>query len=97
MKKLMILLLFISMLVFLTGCKSIDYGTVIEKSFTPAHRSYQPMVIVGKHTMIIPRWISHPDRWSILIENEYGHDWWRVSEEYYNSVNVGDSVDRRNP
>ena len=96
MKKIQVIILLVLCIFVLAGCKSIDNGTVIDKSYSPAHRSYQPMVmIVNKHTRIIPRWINHPDVWSILVENEDGRDWWNVSEDFYNSVEIGDKVDRR--
>ena len=37
MKRLLIFLMLFVLLVMLTACKSIDYGTVIDKSFTPGH------------------------------------------------------------
>lgn len=49
----------------------------------------------NKQTRIIPRWINHSDSWSILVKNDNGSDWWSVTESYYNSVEVGDFVDRR--
>lgn len=95
-KRIVIAVLLLSMLVCLVGCSSVDYGTVKEKSFVPAHRTYQPMIIhISKSTRIIPRWVSHADSWSILVENEDGREWWSVTENYYNSVDVGDYVDRR--
>ncbi len=97
MKKVLLVALAVLCAILMTGCKSIDYGTIIDKSFTPAHRTYSPIITrVGKTTRIIPHWSRHSDRWSILVENEDGKDWWNVSEEYYDSVNVGDTVDRRN-
>ena len=96
MKKIQVIVLFVLSVFILVGCKNVDYGVVIDKSYSPAHRSYQPMVmIVNKRTQIIPRWINHPDVWSILVENEDGRDWWNVSEDFYNSVEIGDKVDRR--
>ena len=96
MKKLIAIILVLLCLFLLTGCKSIDYGTVVDKSFSPAHQTWSPIIMhVNKQTKIIPRWINHSDSWSILVENEEGRDWWSVSESYYNSVEIGDSVDRR--
>ncbi len=98
MKKIFLLVLAVLCALSMTGCKSIDYGTVMDKSFAPAHRVYSPIIThIGKTTRVIPRWLHHPDRWSILVENEDGKDWWNVSEDYYNTVNIGDTVDRRTP
>lgn len=96
MKKVTIFILLTVCIFVLTGCKSIDYGIVVDKSFREAHRSYNPIVmIVNKHPLIIPRWTNHPDKWSILVENEDGREWWDVTENYYNSVEIGSNVDRR--
>lgn len=84
------------MLICLLGCSSIDYGTVINKSYNPAHTLYQPMImVINKQTRIIPRWVSYSDSWKILVENDQGKEWWDVTEEYFNDVNIGDEVDRR--
>ena len=96
MKKILMVFIFIVCLLMLAGCGHIDYGTVIDKSFSPAHKTYSPMVIrVNKSTRIIPRWIYHHDHWSILVQNDDGKEWWEVSEDYYNSIDIGSSVDRR--
>jgi len=96
MKRIIIVALLFVMMICLTGCASINNGTVKDKSFVPAHRTYQPIIMMqNRHTQIIPRWISHADSWSILVENEDGKEWWNVTEDYYNSVNIGDYIDRR--
>lgn len=82
-------------LIVLSACSNIDYGTVIEKKYTPAHRQYSPIIIAAKTTRIIPRWINHPDNWEILVQNENGREWWTVSEEIYNGIDIGEEVDRR--
>lgn len=96
MKKCLILLMLAVMLVTLTSCKSIDYGTVISKSFTPAYVEHyiRPMRI-GKTTICMPCTRHVSASWSIHVENEEGREWWSVSENYYNSVEIGDTVDRR--
>lgn len=96
MKRIVIAVLLLAMLVCLVGCSSVDYGTVKEKSFVPAHSEHRVMVMnMNKRTRVFPRWVSYPDSWSILVENEDGREWWNVTENYYNSVDVGDYVDRR--
>lgn len=97
MKRIVIIVLLLAMLACLVGCSSVDYGMVKEKSFIPAHRIYQPIIMIsGMRTQVIPRWIRHEASWEILVENDKGRNWWYVSEDYFNSVNVGDYVDRRN-
>ena len=84
------------MLVCLVGCSSVDYGIVKEKSFIPAHRTYQPIIMIsGTRTQVIPHWVRHEASWEILVENDKGGEWWLVSEDYFNNMNVGDYVDRR--
>lgn len=89
MKKLVLFLLLL-----LTACSSPLYaGTVTEKVYSPAHKIYWPIYIrTNKSTQVIPHWIHYPDSWYILIQNEDKKDSWTVSEEYYNSVEVGDYV-----
>lgn len=95
-KKILLPVLLIICLIILAGCKSIDYGIVIQKSFVKAHRAYRPLAMYANgRTSIYPRWVNYPDQWEILVENEDGRDWWNVSEGYYNSVEIGDQVDRR--
>ena len=95
MRKIIIILLVVS-LFLLTAChKSLNAGTVIEKQFSPAHKTYSPMIMhVNKQTRIIPRWISHSDSWSIWVQDGEDKDCWEVSKEYYESVEVGDHVER---
>ena len=96
MKKILLVVAVIICLLIMTGCNQIDYGTVTDKSFRKAHRTYQPMIMhVNKATRIVPRWINHPDNWMILVENDDGSEWWEVTEEFYNSVEIGSKVDRR--
>ena len=81
------------LLLLLTACSKPLYGgTVIEKCYEPAHKVYQPIVIPGKNVLIIPHWIHYSDRWYIWIQNGEEKDSWDVTEEYYNSVEVGDYV-----
>jgi len=94
MKRIAITIMVLVMLIVLTGCTSVNNGIVVEKSFTAAHRTYAP-IIIGKAPHIIPRWHSHPDSWRILVENDAHREWWDVTEEFYNSVDIGDYVDRR--
>ena len=96
MKRIAITIMALVMLIALTGCTSVNNGIVVEKEFRAAHRTYAPMIMhTNKTTRIIPRWLSHPDSWHILVENDNHREWWDVTEKFYNSVNIGDYVDRR--
>ena len=92
-----LLIIMIIMLIILASCSSVDHGTVIDKLYSPEHRSYAPIAItVNKGgIMLIPRWIHHSESWKILVENDDDEEWWSVTKEYFDSVNVGDFVDRR--
>lgn len=96
MKRLLIFLMLFVLLFTLAACNSIDYGTVIDKSFTPGHieTGIIPMRI-GKTMVCMPRTRHIRDTWTIFVENEEGREPWNVSEEFYNSVEIGDTVDRR--
>lgn len=95
MKKALVVLMLIVLLALLTGC-GVDNGTVIDKRFTAEHKTYSPYIVMsGKHTQIMPRWIHHSDSWEILVSDGEHTEWWKVSEEYYNKTNIGDTVDRQ--
>jgi len=76
--------------------KTIDYGTVTDKRFEPQHTEQKRRYVYIKKQRHVRRyWVTIPDTWKIRVENEEGSEWWIVTEEYYNSVEVGDYVDRR--
>ena len=88
MKKLILFLV-----LSLTACGTTLYsGTVTEKHHIPAHNTYQPIIMGGKHPYIIPRWIHHDDVYYVWVQNGEDRDSWYVSEDYYNSVEVGDFI-----
>ena len=95
-KRIIIAILLSICVLLLTACKSsVDYGTVTDKQYTPARQVYSPLIMtVNKQTRIIPRYIHHPQTWYIYVQNDNGGEWWNVTEDYYNSVEVGDFVDR---
>lgn len=96
MRKMVIVLILACLVLLLTACqKTLSAGTVIDKHFSPSHITYNPIIMVmnGK-TRITPRYIPHSDAWSILVQNGEDKEWWEVSKEYYESVNIGDHVER---
>lgn len=40
------------------------------------------------------RYHVQPDRWIIEIQNGDEKDWWSVTENYYDSVKIGDWVEK---
>lgn len=96
MKKIFLIVLAVLCALLMTGCKSIDYGTVIDKNFTPAHLQIRRTIYyVNKRHRFHHRYVTIPDTWMIYVENEDGKEWWTVDEDYYNNVDIGDYVDRR--
>lgn len=92
-----ILLVVICLIMLLTGChKTLDHGIVIDKQFSPAHRTYSPMILhINKSIRIIPRWVSHPNSWSIWVQDGEDKDCWEVSKEYFESVEIGEYIDMK--
>ena len=65
------------------------------QKFSPAHKVYSPLIMhMNKHIQIVPRWITHSDRWYIYVQDGDDKDYWEVSKEYYDSVEIGDHVER---
>lgn len=75
-------LLLLCALIF-CGCRKLDGGKVIDKRFYPEHRQY-----------LVHGFYHVPDQWWLLILDEEHKEWWEVSEDIYNSVNVGDTITR---
>lgn len=70
-------------------------GAVTNKFYEPAHQVYDPIYItVDGKNQTIPRYRYVGDRWKIVITNGDDTDVWYVSESYYDSVHVGDWVNK---
>jgi len=93
MKKIIVLLLIFLCSFIVTGCKTLDEGTVYSKTYMPAHTGiYFIAMRIGKTTQLIPRHTHHPDRWEICVEFEKDKDCWDVPEEFYDSVEIGEYI-----
>lgn len=101
MKKFFIVIVSIFFMFSLTSCSSqIKKGFIIDKSFSPVHTvttTVSQPVLCGKAVIVVPRTqiIHYDDEWNIIIEgvNEEGEKEKReieVSEEIYNSLEIGD-------
>lgn len=101
MKKFYTVITSILLMLLLTSCGSqIKEGFIIDKSFSPAHTvttTVSQPVVCGKTIIIVPRTqaFHYDDEWNIVIEgvNEEGEKEKReieVSEETYNSLEIGD-------
>lgn len=95
MKKILLIVIIVCVL-FLTGCaKTLNAGIVTDKKFSPAHMVYMPIIMVINHkTHITPRWVHRSDKWFVYVQDGDDKDSWEVSEEYYESVQIGDHVER---
>lgn len=68
-------------------------GMVVNKFYEPSHNVYSPIhVTIDGKDQTIPHYRTVGDRWKIIVENGDDTDIWYVSEEFYNSVHVGDWV-----
>ena len=93
---LVLVCLMIFALCILSEYKWVDHGTVIDKDFIPAHTTTQMMpVIINNRTALQPRYIFHPDVYRILVDDGERREWWTVTKIFYDSVEIGDTVDRR--
>lgn len=102
MKKIALFLSIILVFGLLVSCsKLINEGDIYEKEFKPEYTtvSVLPMTISnGKTvtTIMVPYTIHYPDRWVIYIKayEEEKQEWltedFYVSKEVYDSVNIGD-------
>lgn len=93
MKKFFVILLLIVFLSFLSGCTSLDEGTVTKKSYMPAYDStYYTYIRTGNFKHFVPRHVYYPDSWEVCVKLEDKKDCWQVTEEFYDSVEVGDYI-----
>lgn len=91
MKRAVVILLVVFAL-SLAGCGArVTEGIVIDKTHKPATKAYVPIIIrTGKVTRIIPRWLHYSEKWYVTLSKDEQSETWQVSEEYYNSVEVGE-------
>ena len=95
MKKVLLIVVIVCIL-FLTGCaKTLNAGIVTDKKFFPAHKVYSPLIMrINNHTQITPRWIKKSECWFIYVQDGDNKDCWEVSKKYYDSVEIGDHIER---
>jgi len=96
MKKYMWVLILLSL-----GCSSLKEGEVYEKTYEPELTSFTmiPLVIVADNTtsiIMIPYCITDDEDWIIKVrkfdneEGEYKYRSFYLTEELYNSLEIGD-------
>ena len=99
MKKLIVTIILVMIISIFCGCaKKITTGTVSNKQFVPEHNTtrIQTIHMYKGPTTQIPITEHHPDAWYITIggyneKEEYVYATYKVSEEVYNSINIGDT------
>ena len=75
---------------------NLDAGTLVDKYHQDAHVShYTSWIQSGKVRIPVRRTSRHPESWWFVVEAENKRDYWQVSEDFYNSAEVGDYVERR--
>ena len=75
-------LIVLVILVILTD-KDLTEGMVMNKRYS-----------AGYVLHLNDRYQVQPDRWIIEIQNGDQKDWWTVTENYYDSVKIGDWVEK---
>ena len=91
----------IALALFLAGCKRLDSGVVIDKAHTPAHvQTYTTLNRVGKSLIPMVRTRVVPARYTVLVQGQDKDgdtvtEWWSITHEEYNRVQIGGTVHRR--
>ena len=78
-----VILLFLAAIVYTAYSPNLTEGLVMNKRFSPGYLHCAD----GKC-------FSSNDRWIIEIQNGERKDWWTVSENYYDSVKIGEWVQK---
>ena len=93
-----ILVILVMIISIICGCQApVTTGTVVDKSYVPAHTTTRMQTIDhGSFSTTVPITEHYPDTWCIVIEgydenNEYHQTSYNISEEEYNSINIGDT------
>ncbi len=96
--KVKIISILIILVMIISGCQaSVTTGTVADMTYIPAHTMIiMQTVNTGSFSTTVPITTSYPDIWYVVIEgydenNEYHQTTYSVSEEEYNSINIGDT------
>jgi 5-keto 4-deoxyuronate isomerase len=90
MKKLLFLLLIFPFFLSLTSCtEEIREGYIIQKIYEP-ERTTTFYIKVGR--ILVPNHITTPEKYYLIIKNEDKTAKYTVSENTYNSYEVGDYI-----
>lgn len=70
-------------------------GEVIAKEYRPAHSVYSPSYIkINGVTQVISQYRIEPEKWTVTVQDGEITDFWYVSEKYFDSVKIGDWVQK---
>ena len=93
-----VLVILVMIISIICGCQApVTTGTVVDKSYRPARTETRLETIdQGSFSTTIPITEHYPESWHIVIEgydenNEYHQTSYNISEEEYNSINIGDT------
>ena len=93
-----ILIILVMIVSIICGCQApVTTGTVVDMSHRSAYSTTRLQTINhGSFSTTVPITEYHPESWHIVIEgydenNEYHQTTYSVSEEEYNSINIGDT------
>lgn len=69
-------------------------GTVIRKKHTEPQRIYNPVIFIRSGKLLIqPATYAYgSDKWQVLVQQRHKTEWWDVSEEFYQNVDIGDRI-----
>ena len=90
-----VLIILVMIISIICGCQApVTTGTVVDKQHRNAYTSSNMQAIDQYNVITVEEY--HPESWHIVIEgydenNEYHQTTYSVSEEEYNSINIGDT------
>lgn len=69
-------------------------GTVIGKRHTEPQRIYNPVIFIRSGKLLIQpaKYAYGSDKWQVLVQQRHKTEWWDVSEEFYQNVDIGDRI-----
>lgn len=81
--------------VLVCRCGILDDGTVIAKEYIPAETKHSSgMVYNGIFVFPVVQQAERPEQYILWIEHGDFHDRWYVTKEIYDSVEIGQYIER---
>lgn len=74
---------------------NLDAGMLVDKYHQDAYVShYTSWIWSGKVRIPVQRTSRHPESWWFVVEADDKRDHWQVTKDFYESVEIGDYVER---